>query len=461
MKVWLKPGIACRKAWRRDLKLLLWSLNLYAYDFLWLMCFGRMFTNKMVFVQDESEIDVSKSDCVGLSPAMVTALFHKPHDRQFIIDLENSIVSFIESNAESYELRPMNSYYRLLSHQIADYHNLRHTLARAPNNYVIIFKGAGFQRVSGKPLLQELEPVASTFDNLQHSQEVKSSKKYKILRRTEDGSSSPTLADSETSSTGPSSDIDGSKADLELQRIERERQYEQKKHEIFDTPHKEVVQSDKDDEGNSPQPSQFETSRYRFHNIDSPPPPQPRYNNRRKKVNYHNGNKERRNFNDNKFNHKEYRAAPGGPYNMGYMMYPAATMGSGQGHSPLLPMLYPAPFPMDGNNGYVPPFMYQPMTNGMMTPKGPLPAGYMAFPPPFHYNPHAPNYQALPREVQNRKHSKVGSEEAASSSTGASNPETQSRTLDQKADHNSIRAENGVIDSAIDEAVNGVGNLSV
>ncbi|QLL31617.1 hypothetical protein HG536_0B04810 [Torulaspora globosa] len=394
---------------------------------------------------------------------MVTALFHKPHDRQFIIDLENSIVSFIESNAESYELRPMNSYYRLLSHQIADYHNLKHTLARAPSNYVIIFKGAGFQRLSGKPLLQELEPVSSTFESLQHSQEAKSSKKYKILKRIEgqDGSTSPSLADSEISSTGPSSDFDGSKADLELQRIERERQYEQKKQEIFDTPHREEVSPDKDEEGSSPQPSQFETSRYRFHNIDSPPPPQPRYNNRRKKANHYNGNKDRRNINDSKFSHKEYRGAPGVPYNMGYMMYPTATMGSGQGHHPLLPMLYPAPFPMDGNNGYVPPFMYQPVTNGMVGPKGPMPASYMAFPPPFHYSQHAPNYQTMPPEVQNRKYSQVSSEEPGSSSTSSSNPDIQSRTGKQKADHNSIRAENGVIDSAIDEAANGIGNLSV
>lgn len=420
--------------------------------------FDMLLTSFAALSQDHSEIDLSESDCAGLSSAMVTALFHKPHDRQFIIDLENSIVSFIESNAESYELRPMNSYYRLLSHQIADYHHLKHALAKAPNNYVIIFKGDGFHRVSGKRLLQELEPDVGVLKSLHHLQDMKSSKKYKILRRREarDGSVSPPLEDSETSSTGTPSDFDGSKADLELQRVERERKYEQRKQEIFDTPQKEDVSLDKDDEGNSPQPSQFETSRYRFHNIDSTPPSQPRFNNRRRKPN-HNGNKDKRFFNDSKFNHKDYHAAPGMPY--GYMMYPAPSMGSGRAQPPLLPMLYPAPFPMDGNNGYIPQFMYQPMGNGMVNPEGPMPAGYMGFPPPFHYAQQPPNYQSMPPDLQNHNYSQSASEKVDSGFADAGSTDTQPETGKQKSQDKGTPLENG--HSGIDEVTDGVGKMSV
>ncbi|CAI4910071.1 ANL_HP_G0186950.mRNA.1.CDS.1 [Saccharomyces cerevisiae] len=88
----------------------------------------------------------------GLTPAMETGLFQKPQDRIFIIELENSIVSFINSNTESFQLRPMNSYYRLLSHQIAEYHNLNHVLARTQDSCVILFKGENFQKIEGRHL---------------------------------------------------------------------------------------------------------------------------------------------------------------------------------------------------------------------------------------------------------------------------------------------------------------------
>ncbi|QLG73389.1 hypothetical protein HG535_0E04730 [Zygotorulaspora mrakii] len=89
---------------------------------------------------------------------MLTALFHKPNDRQFVIALENSILSFIDSNADSCELAPMNSYFRLLSHQIAEYHNVKHALARSHDNCVIVFKGHGFVKSMRKPLLQNCLP---------------------------------------------------------------------------------------------------------------------------------------------------------------------------------------------------------------------------------------------------------------------------------------------------------------
>ncbi|ODV76345.1 Rbs1p CYBJADRAFT_118103, partial [Cyberlindnera jadinii NRRL Y-1542] len=51
-----------------------------------------------------------------------------PRDRTFIVKLEKDLQSFIMSNTDSYLLAPMNSYYRLITHQTAEYYCLGHTL---------------------------------------------------------------------------------------------------------------------------------------------------------------------------------------------------------------------------------------------------------------------------------------------------------------------------------------------
>lgn len=376
------------------------------------------------FLQESAKTGeiVEYHDKLDLTPAMHTALFHKPHDRQFVIELEDAIVSFIESNAESYELRPMNSYYRLLSHQIAEYHNLKHALARTHDNCVIIFKGETFEKSSDKPLLQQLQPMLMASPTLEPlvsilpSQESKNGKKYKILKRREeqDAANTSLTPEDEDSSVDLQSYSNDSEATLEQQRIKREKQYEQRKQEIFDSNKMDGqdIAAEKDGDGNSPQPYQFETSRYRFNQVDNQPPPQaPRFNNRRKKISHYNENNSSSNNNNDK--RKEYRGdsiaghnnggMPTAPYNLPYMMYPAPLIPTNSSSPGQFPVMYPPPFPMEGNNGYVPQFMYQPIPAGSVAPKTGVPTPYMSYPFPYQYNQN-PNYSPVPQYRQHQQY---------------------------------------------------------
>ncbi|QHS72057.1 Rbs1p [Saccharomyces paradoxus] len=182
----------------------------------------------------------------GLTPAMEAGLFQKPQDRIFIIELENSIVSFINSNTESFQLRPMNSYYRLLSHQIAEYHNLNHVLARTQDSCVILFKGENFQKIEGKPLLQELQLSKKPEESVSSSESIDKSNNnriFRILKRKEVNNDRDSKTDGNVSNNKLTADFDKdqkvetddkSSTDLEQERIEKERLYEQRKQEIFD-----------------------------------------------------------------------------------------------------------------------------------------------------------------------------------------------------------------------------------
>lgn len=373
-----------------------------------------------LFLQDSAKTGelLEYHDKLDLTPAMHTALFHKPHDRQFVVELEDAIVSFIESNAESYELRPMNSYYRLLSHQIAEYHNLKHALARTHDNCVIIFKGEAFERRSERPLLQQLQPMLMASPTLEPlvpmipSQEIKNGKKYKILKRREeqDGATTSLTMDDKDSTIELQSYPNDSETTLEQQRIEREKQYEQRKQEIFDSNKKDGqdIPPEKDGEGNSPQPYQFETSRYRFNQVDSQPPPQaPRFNNRRKKISHYNENNNNNNdrkkayHSDSMVGHNNV-GMPATPYNLPYMMYPAPLIPPNSSNPAQYPLMYPTPFPMEGNNGYVPQFMYQPIPAGNVTPKTGVPTPYMSYPFPYQYD-QTPNYSPVPQYRQHHQ----------------------------------------------------------
>lgn len=93
-----------------------------------------------------------------VTPALLIALFQKPQDRVFLIDLENSVLDFVESSAYTYQLKPMNSYYRLLSHQVAEYHGLQHTVSKDNDKCVIVYKQNDYEPNANLILLQELEP---------------------------------------------------------------------------------------------------------------------------------------------------------------------------------------------------------------------------------------------------------------------------------------------------------------
>ncbi|CAR28510.1 ZYRO0F05676p [Zygosaccharomyces rouxii] len=397
---------------------------------------------------------------LGLTPAMITALFHKPHDRQFVVELENSVASFVASNAESYELRPMNSYYRLLSHQVAEYHNLKHALARTQDNCVIIFKGDGFENIQGKPLLQNLQPMGlgpygCTNTNASNTT---NNKRYRILKRRDGQSQSDKIGDTNTDTPNnnnnnvikPEAGQQGAdnkendedtNASLEQQRLEKEKQYEQRKQEIFSTPKKNSDDDDDNDndneeengtsDNNSPQPYQFETSRYRFNdqattqqnepNSQTVPHRQQDYvsgyasgytnGNTNGYTNGYTNGHINGNANGNGRRHRKHHPFDNDPrrnssnttpqYHMPYFMYPTPPMAAANTSQPpsQFPIMYPAPFPVDGANGYMAPVMYQPIPGfGPMGPKAsvtptsaPAPGPYMTYPFPYHYGqPQAP-----------------------------------------------------------------------
>lgn len=62
-------------------------------------------------------------------------------DSQFLLDLEIQVISFIQKeNVDSWKLTPMNSYYRLLTHKLAEYYQLGHILANNGHSMVLFKK---------------------------------------------------------------------------------------------------------------------------------------------------------------------------------------------------------------------------------------------------------------------------------------------------------------------------------
>ncbi|ODV93833.1 hypothetical protein PACTADRAFT_45938, partial [Pachysolen tannophilus NRRL Y-2460] len=74
-----------------------------------------------------------------ITPILYRALFNgNPKDRYFILRLERDLHDFILSiNNESWRLQPLNSYYRLLVHQIAAYYKMGHILLKDGASMVI------------------------------------------------------------------------------------------------------------------------------------------------------------------------------------------------------------------------------------------------------------------------------------------------------------------------------------
>ncbi|SCU92824.1 LANO_0E02234g1_1 [Lachancea nothofagi CBS 11611] len=171
----------------------------------------------------------------NLTRAMLVALFERAYDRQFVIELENSLISFIDSGLNSYQLESMNSYYRLLAHQVAEYHGLKHALAKNNDTCVVVFKGEEtFVRDSGKILLQNLDPPHGSLENW---------------------SSYPT----ELFKTKSPHSVAHKNSSLQPQDQSWESQNTTPNDNLPTTPQKPIAMDD-----DSPQPHQFETSRYKF-----------------------------------------------------------------------------------------------------------------------------------------------------------------------------------------------------
>ncbi|KAG7749050.1 hypothetical protein KL912_002112 [Ogataea haglerorum] len=78
------------------------------------------------------------SDAYDVPEILVRSLFNMNgrnnqsnlNDRKFIINLESEIIEFIvKPNVDSWKMTPLNSYYRLLTHKLAEYYNLGHILS--------------------------------------------------------------------------------------------------------------------------------------------------------------------------------------------------------------------------------------------------------------------------------------------------------------------------------------------
>lgn len=75
---------------------------------------------------------------LDITPILYKSLFNgNPKDRFFILRLERDLRSFISSETVSWRLQPLNSYYRLLVHQIAAYYAMGHILLKDGASMVI------------------------------------------------------------------------------------------------------------------------------------------------------------------------------------------------------------------------------------------------------------------------------------------------------------------------------------
>lgn len=251
-----------------------------------------------------------------VTAALLVALFQKPHDRLFLMELENDILDFIGSSAYTYQLKPMNSYYRLLSHQVAEYHGLQHTVSKDDDKCVIVYKQNNFRPNKGLILLQHLEPQVmyqfppeyfalasmAAANNNQHTMQKNIRNRTRINSRSSQGDGIDDSQDRKKvvilkreSRTKPENEVilkESEENELPDQEIEqscisipnleerrrlREEQYNQEKEKIFSsspssstsisTPPSTPMQGKKFDtagDDDSPQPHQFETSRFKF-----------------------------------------------------------------------------------------------------------------------------------------------------------------------------------------------------
>lgn len=102
-------------------------------------------------------------------PASLHSALVNSRDRMFALRLEHDITCFLDSTHDSIELKPMNSYYRLLSHQVSDYYQLGHIVS--PNGATVILfktsktKPSNVKRIQGLSKLVPKEDFADVMFN--------------------------------------------------------------------------------------------------------------------------------------------------------------------------------------------------------------------------------------------------------------------------------------------------------
>ncbi|KAF8474893.1 hypothetical protein BDZ91DRAFT_690594 [Kalaharituber pfeilii] len=73
-------------------------------------------------------------------PRLVDALGN-PRDRPFILKLEQDVITFISGSLDSFDTPPINSYYRMLVHKIAEFYRLTHIASPDAIDCVRLFRG--------------------------------------------------------------------------------------------------------------------------------------------------------------------------------------------------------------------------------------------------------------------------------------------------------------------------------
>ncbi|KAL5606069.1 hypothetical protein BROUX41_006161 [Berkeleyomyces rouxiae] len=154
-------------------------------------------------------------------------------DRQFLLRLEVDVINFVQESKEPYmDLPPSNSFFRMLTHKLADYYHMTHSYEKD--------NGPGFVRIFRTPFCRVPPSLASFVAITKSPTPPPPILPMKIMRRGED-SQSDTLASSSASQSKAASDVGGAEQKEKTAikerktREEREEAYNEARKRIFGT----------------------------------------------------------------------------------------------------------------------------------------------------------------------------------------------------------------------------------
>ena len=199
----------------------------------------------------EAELTAARS---AFPDILRSTVIEKPDDRIFLIQLEKTVLSFINSISDSLVIGPFNSYYRLLSHQVAEYYGLNHTVMRDK-----VKDCSSVKLLLSKPpnYVKKQKPTIESLDKDIHVQSQDSNgisnnstmigaatlappklepkKKFKILKRDISSADNVSNAEHVLNSSGTTTEDTTMHSELSLEelRLQKEKIYEGLKSKIF------------------------------------------------------------------------------------------------------------------------------------------------------------------------------------------------------------------------------------
>ncbi|KAL2887526.1 hypothetical protein HOO65_050647 [Ceratocystis lukuohia] len=154
-------------------------------------------------------------------------------DRQFLLRLEIDVINFVQESKEPYmDLPPSNSFFRMLTHKLADYYHMTHSYEKD--------NGPGFVRIFRTPFCRVPPSLASIAASTKSPTPPPPILPMKIMRRGEDSKSTAPASSSAVQSKA-ASEVEGpdqkEKADPKERktREEREEAYNEARKRIFGT----------------------------------------------------------------------------------------------------------------------------------------------------------------------------------------------------------------------------------